>query len=115
MELPAARFWGLDSSERGNVSKSTRDIKTNIRNGTRRKLSAVIATGCYPRVMAASDESDTHQRERVGLCADCAHSRRVEAKRGALFFLCGLSVTDPEFPKYPSLPVLHCSGYTVSD
>ena len=65
--------------------------------------------------MAVGDKSDADQRERVGLCSSCAHSRRVEAKRGALFFLCGLAATDPAFPKYPSLPVLRCSGYVESD
>jgi hypothetical protein len=55
------------------------------------------------------------QREQAGLCADCAHSRRVEAKRETIFYLCGLSATDPAFPKYPALPVLECSGYAAKD
>jgi hypothetical protein len=51
--------------------------------------------------------------ERVGLCADCAHCRRIESSRGAVFYLCGLSATDPAFPKYPPLPVTRCSGYSA--
>jgi len=62
-----------------------------------------------------SSENRSGQRESLGLCADCAHSRTVEAKRGARFYLCGLSVTDPAFLKYPRLPVLKCSGYKVKE
>ncbi len=55
------------------------------------------------------------ERARVGLCADCIHSRRIKSSRGSLFFLCKLSETDPAFPKYPRLPVLSCSGYAPAD
>jgi len=50
-------------------------------------------------------------QERAGLCADCAHARRVESSRGSLFLFCELSRSDPRFTKYPRLPVLSCSGY----
>jgi hypothetical protein len=51
------------------------------------------------------------ERERAGLCADCHHVRRLQSERGSVFFLCKLSFDDPNFPKYPRLPVLVCSGY----
>jgi hypothetical protein len=51
------------------------------------------------------------ERNRVGLCADCRFMRLVESARGSTFYLCELSATDPKFPKYPRLPVLHCQGY----
>jgi len=35
----------------------------------------------------------------------------VTSSKGSTFVLCGLSATDPRFPKYPRLPVLTCSGY----
>ena len=58
---------------------------------------------------------DGMKRERkdspVGLCASCAHARRIESARGSEFLLCELSKSDPAFPKYPRLPVLSCSGY----
>jgi hypothetical protein len=47
----------------------------------------------------------------VGLCLNCEHAKRVEAKEDAGYFLCERSLTDPTFPKYPRLPVLRCSGY----
>ena len=47
----------------------------------------------------------------VGLCASCAHSQEVTSSRGAVFYLCRLSFTDPHFPRYPPLPVLNCIGY----
>lgn len=51
------------------------------------------------------------ERERVGLCLDCRHSRTVENRRGKVFYLCRLSRSDPRFPKYPPLPVIRCPGY----
>jgi hypothetical protein len=48
---------------------------------------------------------------RAGLCADCAHTEIVRSARGSEFVFCGLSRTDPRFPKYPPLPVVACPGY----
>ena len=60
-----------------------------------------------------SDQSTP--RPGIGLCADCLHMREVKSDRGASFYRCALSDTDPRFPRYPRLPVLHCSGYVRSD
>jgi len=49
--------------------------------------------------------------DRIGLCARCAHVEVVENSKGSMFYLCGLSKTNPRFPKYPRLPVHSCSGY----
>jgi hypothetical protein len=46
-----------------------------------------------------------------GLCADCVHARRVESRKGSIFWLCRKSETDSRFPRYPALPVLECLGY----
>ena len=46
-----------------------------------------------------------------GLCASCAHHRRIESDRGSVFWLCERSASDPRFPKYPPLPVRACAGY----
>jgi len=54
----------------------------------------------------------SRERSRAGLCADCLHARRIESARGSTFFLCERSAGDPAFPKYPSLPVIECSGNT---
>jgi hypothetical protein len=55
-----------------------------------------------------------YARSRAGLCASCVHSTVVTSSRGSVFFMCQLSRTDPDFPRYPALPVLGCRGY-VSD
>jgi hypothetical protein len=52
------------------------------------------------------------ERSRAGLCADCQHARRIASARGSIFYLCERSASDPAFPKYPSLPVIECSGHT---
>jgi hypothetical protein len=46
-----------------------------------------------------------------GLCGSCVFAERTGNKRGSEFILCGLSRTDPSYPKYPRLPVLACAGY----
>lgn len=60
--------------------------------------------------MAGNEHPET-ERLRIGLCLDCTHARRLESDRGSEFYFCGLSATDPRFPKYPRLPVFHCTGY----
>lgn len=47
----------------------------------------------------------------VGLCAACRHARRVTSDRGSTFVLCRLSGRNPDYPRYPRLPVLRCAGY----
>ncbi len=47
----------------------------------------------------------------AGLCADCTHAAFIESDRGSVFLQCQLSFTDPDFAKYPRLPVLVCKGY----
>lgn len=50
-----------------------------------------------------------------GLCGRCRHARTTGNRRGSVFYMCGLSTTDPRFPKYPALPVLRCSGYAPDE
>ena len=60
-----------------------------------------------------NDEQRKSERGRAGLCADCAHARRIESDRGSVFYLCGLSARDDAYPKYPRLPVTRCAGHAV--
>lgn len=53
------------------------------------------------------------ENERVGLCFSCQHMRLVRTDRGSVFYQCQRSVTDPRYPKYPSLPVRQCAGYEL--
>jgi len=54
------------------------------------------------------------ERKQSGLCADCTHAQKIRNDRGSQFILCRLSATDPNFPKYPRLPVLTCPGFSSS-
>jgi len=54
------------------------------------------------------------QAASVGLCLDCVHAKVIQSDRGSAFYLCRLSATDREFPKYPRLPVRICRGYENS-
>lgn len=49
---------------------------------------------------------------RIGLCERCVHMRQIKSDRESTFYRCSLSDVDPNFPKYPRLPVLQCSGYS---
>jgi hypothetical protein len=49
----------------------------------------------------------------VGLCSQCRFMRRILSDRGSTFYFCDRSTTDANFPKYPRLPVLRCSGYEL--
>jgi hypothetical protein len=48
---------------------------------------------------------------RFGLCDTCVHQRIVRNTRGSVFSLCGRSRNEPEFPRYPRVPVLECRGH----
>ena len=52
-------------------------------------------------------------RQPAGLCDSCVHQQLVHTTRGSTFSLCRRSKTEPEYPKYPRLPVLRCPGYEV--
>lgn len=45
-----------------------------------------------------------------GLCATCRHAR-ILASKTSLFLRCAMAEVDPDFPRYPRLPVLTCRGY----
>ncbi len=51
------------------------------------------------------------ERTRVGLCFDCAHARRIVSTRGSTFYRCARAEREPEYPKYPPLPMGVCKGY----
>jgi hypothetical protein len=61
--------------------------------------------------MPNNKNSDANQLP-AGLCTTCLYARKIESDRGSLFYMCELSATDPNFAKYPRLPVLRCSGYS---
>ena len=45
------------------------------------------------------------------LCPKCSSVRKIENKRGSVFFMCGRSKEDNRFPKYPPQPVVACPGF----
>ncbi len=45
------------------------------------------------------------------LCENCRQMREVTTPKGSRFLLCQLSITNPEYPKYPRQPVTDCDGY----
>jgi hypothetical protein len=55
------------------------------------------------------------ERPQMGLCDTCRHQRLVHTTRGSVFSLCERSRTDPDFPRYPRIPVLACRGYEEAE
>ena len=50
-----------------------------------------------------------------GLCSSCRYTRRIHSARNSVFFLCQRAAVDPNFPRYPELPVRACSGYATEE
>jgi hypothetical protein len=50
-------------------------------------------------------------RPPAGLCDSCRYQRVIRNTRGSEFSLCERSKTEPEYPRYPRVPVTACAGY----
>ncbi len=48
---------------------------------------------------------------RNGLCDSCVHQKLIRNTRGSVFSLCLRSRTDPDYARYPRVPVLSCPGH----
>jgi hypothetical protein len=48
-----------------------------------------------------------------GLCSRCAHQRLVTTTRGSCFSMCVLGQRDPDWPKYPAVPVVSCERFVA--
>jgi hypothetical protein len=46
-----------------------------------------------------------------GLCTSCLHKRQLGNNRGSVFYMCERGLLDPDWAKYPRLPVFRCTGY----
>lgn len=67
--------------------------------------------GSLGRVPTAADLARlAREGAPAGLCETCRHAR-VLASRSSVFLRCALAEVDPDFPRYPRLPVLACRGW----
>jgi hypothetical protein len=48
---------------------------------------------------------------RFGLCDACAHQKLITSGRGSVFSLCQIGLKDPDWPKYPRMPVSACPRF----
>jgi len=58
--------------------------------------------------MAKAREGD---EAAVGRCASCRHASTQESARGSVFWRCLRADRDPDYPRYPPLPVRECPGH----
>jgi hypothetical protein len=47
----------------------------------------------------------------AGLCVGCLHTSVTRTAKGGIFYLCRRSLNDPNYPKYPPIPVRACAGF----
>jgi hypothetical protein len=64
--------------------------------------------------MSGTPPAKLDERQLAGLCASCTHAHSITSSKGSAFIRCELSFSDPRFPRYPTLPVIACSGYRPS-
>lgn len=55
------------------------------------------------------------ERPPAGLCDSCRHQRVIRNTRGSAFSLCERSRREPEFSRYPRVPVRDCRGHEPRD
>ena len=48
---------------------------------------------------------------RFGLCDRCTHQKLIKSGRGSLFSMCRIGLRDPDWPKYPRMPVSACPRF----
>lgn len=92
------------------TTSRSRNCSTNSA-ALRRLCLTVERSGRVIMLMWRRPASPEKVRDQVGLCSDCVHARCVESARKSKFLLCTRSAHDPNFPKYPRLPVTQCSGH----
>jgi hypothetical protein len=100
-----------------NICISLRPTSSPVQSGFQAHTISLVALyrrvnyPCCVKNERRQTDSGGDEVARIGLCSDCRFMRRIESDRGAIFFLCELSATDPNYPKYPRLPVRQCLGY----
>lgn len=57
------------------------------------------------------DSTKAEQARRWGLCATCGHANVVANDRGSTFLQCGRAKDDPNYRRYPPVPVVRCDGH----
>jgi hypothetical protein len=57
------------------------------------------------------DPNADAERARVGLCASCRFAARQRSARGGSFWRCRRADSDPDYRRYPPLPVRSCPGF----
>lgn len=90
------------------------------------KLKVPHFSGKYARYSSLSGSTLLPASERLAylcevdpfpqsLCNHCTHLRRIQNKRGSVFFMCAKSKKDVRFPKYRPQPVLACIGFLTRE
>jgi hypothetical protein len=55
--------------------------------------------------------AEMNEPPRFGLCDHCAHQKLVKSGRGSTFSMCRIGLSDPDWPKYPRMPVSACPRF----
>jgi len=68
----------------------------------------------FADVLPAETRQRSESKPPWGLCSNCINAKTVASDRGSVFVRCMLSDHNPAFPRYPRLPVLTCSGWSIA-
>jgi uncharacterized protein (TIGR00290 family) len=60
-----------------------------------------------------ADQPLSERASRIGLCASCKNAKVITSDRKSVFYRCMVSDQDPNFARYPRLPVLACSAFSA--
>ena len=55
-----------------------------------------------------------HKADKSSLCFSCHYGNHIISGKGSYFLQCRKHFENPNYPKYPVLPIFGCSGYKVS-
>jgi hypothetical protein len=55
--------------------------------------------------------AEMNEPPRFGLCDHCTHQKLVKSGRGSTFSMCRIGLSDPDWPKYPRMPVSACPRF----
>lgn len=55
--------------------------------------------------------NETQASREIGLCSRCVHARMQSSARGSDFWRCALADSEPQYARYPPLPVDACAGF----
>ena len=75
----------------------------------------MVTASVWQRYIRSSKRREHPAMIEAGLCARCIHKKEIRSDRDSVFIMCLRSFREPEYLKYPRLPVVRCAGFEESN